>query len=325
MKAAVVERYGTPDVIEVRNVPTPVPGPREVLVRVHAASVNDWDLGILQGSTLVDRLLNGLTAPRVRILGCDVAGRVDAVGTAVTGFQPGDAVYGDLSASGFGAFAEHACAPESALARMPRTMTFEQAAAIPQAAMLAVQGLVDVGRIGPGQQVLLNGAGGGVGTFALQLARLHEAQVTVVDKAHKLDGLRSLGAHHLVDYLAEDFTRQGRRYDLVLDVKTNRSPLAYRAALKPEGVYATVGGDYSRLLQTFLLGPPVWHLSRKHLRVVALKPNKDLAFVNQLFDAGKLVPVIDRTYPLADVREAFRRLATGDHLGKVVVTIAPAK
>jgi len=319
MKAALIDRYGTPDVVQVLDVATPEPKAHQVLVRVHAASINDWDWGILKGSTLFDRLLNGLRAPRVRILGCDVAGRVEAVGAAVKAFQPGDDVYGDLCASGFGAFAEYVCAPEAALVRKPLGMSFEQAAALPQAAMLAVQGLLQVGRIRPRQEVLLNGAGGGVGTIALQLARLHDADVTVVDKAGKLDMLRSLGAQHVVDYALQDFTRQGRLYDLILDVKTKRSPLAYARALKPGGVYATVGGEMHRLFATLLLMPFLSRLSRKHLRIVVLKPNKDLAYVNELFEAGKLVPVIDGTYSLADIRQALRRYGTGDHHGKVVV------
>ena len=322
MKAAWIERYGTPDGLQVRDVPTPIPRPGEVLVRVQAVSVNDWDWALLQASRPAERFFNRLTTGGpVRILGCDVAGRVEAVGAGVRALQPGDPVYGDLSGSGFGGLAEYVCAPEASLARKPPAMTFEQAAAIPQAAMLAIQGLVDVGGIRPGQQLLLNGAGGGVGTFALQLARLYDAEVTVVDKAGKLDRLRAMGAQHVVDHRTQDFTAQGRRYDLILDVKTNRPPLAYTRALKPEGVYATVGGEIPRLLQTFLLGPFVSRLSGKHLRVVVLKPNKDLARVNELFEAGRLVPVIDGTYSFPDVREAFRRFGTGDHQGKVVVTL----
>ncbi|HSD29866.1 MAG TPA: NAD(P)-dependent alcohol dehydrogenase [Vicinamibacteria bacterium] len=191
MKAAVMERYGTPDVLELRDVAAPIPNAGQVLVRVHAASINDWDWGLLHGTPFVNRVLNGLLTPKVRIIGCDIAGLVEAVGADVKAFQPGDEVYGDLCASGFGAFAEYACAPAASLARKAAGMSFEQAAAIPQAAMLAVQGLVDVGRIRSGQQVLLNGAGGGVGTFALQLARLHDVEVTVVDKAGKLDMLRA--------------------------------------------------------------------------------------------------------------------------------------
>jgi len=322
MKAVVMERYGTPDVLELRDVATPAPKAHEVLVRVHAASVNDWDWGMLQGTAFVIRVLNGLFTPKVRIIGGDIAGRVEAVGKDVKAFRPRDEVYGDLCMSGFGAFAEYACAPEACLARKPPGMTFEQAAAIPQAGMLAVQGLVDVGRIRSGQKLLLNGAGGGVGTFALQIAKLHDVEVTVVDKAGKLDMLRAMGADHVIDYLEEDFTRQDKCYDLILDVKTNRSPRAYARALNPNGTYATVGGDIPRLLQILVLGPLISRLSNKHLRLVTLKPNKDLAYMNALFEAGKLVPVIDRLYTLADVPDAFRLFGTGDHQGKIIVTMA---
>jgi NADPH:quinone reductase-like Zn-dependent oxidoreductase len=223
---------------------------------------------------------------------------------------------------GFGAFAEYACASETGLAHKPAAMTFEQAAAIPQAGMLAVQGLIDVGRIQPRQKVLLNGAGGGVGTFALQIAKkLYDAEVTAVDRADKLDMLRALGATHVIDYRKEDFTRNGRAYDLILDVKTNRSPVAYARALSPKGTYATVGGNIRRLLQTAIVGPLISKLSTKHLRVVGLKPNKDLAYMNRLFEAGQLTPVIDRQYKLADLADAFRRFAAADQMGKIIITI----
>jgi len=322
MKAVVMKRYGTPDVLELRDVATPTPKAHEVLVRVHAASVNDWDWALLRGTSFLIRILNGLLTPKVQIIGCDIAGRVETVGEDVKAFQPGDEVYGDLCMSGFGAFAEYACAPEAALAHKPPGMTFEQAAAIPQAGMLAVQGLIDVGRIRSGQKLLLNGAGGGVGTFALQIAKLYDAEVTVVDTAGKLDMLRAMGADHLIDYLTEDFTRDGKCYDLILDVKTNRSPLAYARALNPNGTYATVGGNTLSLLQTLMLGPLISRLSNKHARIVTLKPNKDLAYMNELFEAGKLVPVVGRQYKLADVPEAFRLYGTGDHKGKIIVTMA---
>lgn len=316
-----MERYGTPDVLELRDVRKPTPNAGEVLVRVLAASVNDWDWGMLRGDTFIIRILNGLFTPKVRIIGCDIAGRVEAVGENVKAFQPGDEVYGDLSMDHFGAFAEYACAPEASLAHKPARMTFEQAAAIPQAGMLAVQGLIDVGRIQSGQKLLLNGAGGGVGTIALQLAKLYDVEVTAVDKAGKLDMLRAMGADHLIDYLREDFTRGGKGYDLILDVKTNRSPFAYARALNPNGTYVTVGGSIPRLLQALALSPLMSRLYNKHMRMVALKQNKDLAYMNELFEAGKLVPVIDRVYQLADSPEAFRRFGTGDHKGKIIVTM----
>jgi len=322
VKAIVRERYGTPDVLELRDVVKPTPKVGEVLVRVRAASVNDWDWGLLQGTPFINRMLKGLFTPKVRILGGDIAGHVETVGGNVKAFQPGDEVYGDLCMSGFGAFAEYVCVPEAGLAHKPVSMTFEQAAAIPQAGMLAVQGLIDVGQIRSGQTLLLNGAGGGVGTFALQLAKLYDAEVTVVDKSGKLEMLRAMGADHVIDYLKDDFTRGGKSYDLILDVKTNRSPFAYARALKPNGTYATVGGNTSRLLQVLVLSPLISRLYNKHVRIVTLKPNKDLAYMNELFEAGKLVPVIDGPFKLADVPEAFRLFGTGDHEGKIIVTMA---
>jgi NADPH:quinone reductase-like Zn-dependent oxidoreductase len=316
-----MERYGTPDVLELRDVTTPTPRADQVLVRVHAASVNDWDWAMLRGEPFIARLLNGLFTPKARIIGCDIAGRVEAVGSNVRSLHPGDEVHGDLCMNGFGAFAEYACAPEGCFALKPAGMTFEQAAAIPQAGMLAVQGLIDVGRIQSGLKLLLNGAGGGVGTFALQIAKLYDAEITVVDKAGKLDMLRALGADHVIDYVREDFTRSGKGYDLILDVKTDRSPFAYARALKRDGTYATVGGKTLRLLQIGILGPLIGWLYRKHIRVVGLKPNKDLGYIDDLFEAGKLVPVIDGTYELADVPEALRHFGTGDHKGKIVVSV----
>jgi NADPH:quinone reductase-like Zn-dependent oxidoreductase len=321
MKAIVIEQYGTPDVLQLRDVPRPAPAANEVLVRVHAASINDWDWGILQGTSLVSRVMSGLFRPKVQILGCDFAGRIEAVGPDVEAFRPGDDVYGDLCSSGFGAFAEYACVPTASLARKPSTMTFEQAAAIPQAGMLAWQGLIDVGRLQSGQALLLNGAGGGVGTLALQIARLYDVEITVVDKPSKLDMLRTLGADYVIDYLRQDFTESDRRYDLILDVKTNRSPLAYARVLKPGGTYVTVGGSIPRLLQTLALGPVVSRLYGKHVRIVALKPNKDLAQMNELFESGSLRPVIDGPYKLTDLPEAFRVFAAADHKGKLIVTL----
>ena len=321
MRAVVIERYGTAEALGLKEVPAPRPKTGEVLVRVHAASLNDWDWAMIQGRPFTARLLHGLLRPRVKIPGCDIAGRVEAVGTGVETLRPGDEVYGDLCQAGFGAFAEYACAPAAALGRKPSGMTFEQAAAIPQAGMLAVQGLVDVGGIRAGQKVLLNGAGGGVGTIALQLAKLHEVEVTAVDKEVKLEMLRTMGADHVVDYMEEDFTQSGRRYDLILDVKTDRSLLSYARALNAGGTYATVGGDTARLLRVAALGSAMFRGSQKRLRVVGLKPNKDLAYVNELFESGRLAPVIDRRYKLEEACEAFRFFSTGDYLGKIVVTM----
>ncbi len=323
MKAIVCSEYGSPDVLQLREIPKPVPKPGEVLVRVHAVSINDWDLGLLQGVPLVTRLMSGLRRPKKQVLGSDVAGRVEVVGDAVQRFRVGDEVFGDLSGE-WGGFAEYVCARETALALKSPGMTFEQAAAIPQAAMLAVQGLRDVGRLQAGQRLLINGAGGGVGTFAVQLARLIGAEVTAVDSGEKLDMLRALGAAHVIDYTREDFTRRGERYDLILDVKTERSMFEYARALKRGGAYVTVGGSMVRLFQSLLLWPWFRLIANKTLRVVVLKANKDLEFMKELFDAGKVVPVIDGTYALSEVPEAFRYFGSARHKGKVVVTVASA-
>ena len=321
MMAAVMRHFGGPEMLEVRRVPRPAPGAGEILVRVRAASINDWDWNLLRGTPFVNRLLNGVFRPRRRILGCDVAGRVEAVGSGASRYQAGDEVFGDVSSSGFGAFADFVCAPEIAFARKPAGMSFEQAAAIPQAGMLAVQGLIDVGRIAAGQEVLLNGAGGGVGTFALQLARLHGAVVTAVDSAGKLAMLRALGADRVVDFEREDFSRGGRRYDLILDAKTARWPWHYARVLKPGGVYVSVGGSMRLLLLALLISPVIRLCYRTRFRLVVLKPNKDLLYLAGLFEAGQLEAVIDGPYRLAEIEDAFRHYGTARHKGKIIVTM----
>ncbi len=319
MKAIIYTKYGGPEVLQLKEVEKPSPKDDEVLVKVCAVSINDWDWGLLQGD-FINRLLNGLFKPRRKILGSDIAGRIEAIGRNVTRFKAGDEVYGDLSGQ-WGGFAEYVCAREKSLALKPAGMSFEEAAAIPQAAMLAVQGLIDKGKIQPGQKLLINGAGGGVGTFAIQLAKLYGAEVTGVDSAPKLGMLRSMGFDHVIDYTKEDFTKNGKGYDLVLDVKTNRSMFAYARALSPRGVYVTVGGSIGRLLQALLLAPWISLIQKKHLRIVALKTNKDLLYMNQLFEAGKIKAVIDGPYKLQEVPEAIRIFSRGEHKGKLVITV----
>ena len=287
---------------------------------MHAASLNDWDWGALHGRDFVNRMIFGLLRPKKQILGSDIAGRVEAVGKGVQRFKPGDEVYGDLSGD-WGGFAQFVCARETALALKGPTMTFEAAAAIPQAAMLALQGLRDIGRIQPGQRVLLNGAGGGVGTFAIQIARLYGAEVTAVDSAEKLEMLRSMGAAHAFDYKQEDVTRSGRQYDLILDVKTSRSVRDWARILAPKGVYATVGGSMARLFQSLLWKPWISLTQGKSVRIVVLKANKDLAYMTELVEAGKVTPVIDGPYTLREVPDGFRRFGEGRHKGKVVFAI----
>ena len=319
MKAIVYEKYGTPDVLQLKEAAKPVPGEDEVLVKVHAASINDWDWGLLYGD-FINRMLNGLRKPRRNILGSDIAGKIETVGKKVKRFKAGDDVYGDLSGQ-WGGFAEYVCAPEKSLSLKPAAMSFEEAAAIPQAAMLAVQGLIDKGKIKQAQKVLINGAGGGVGTFAIQIAKLYGAEVTGVDKATKLEMLRSIGFDHVIDYTKEDFTKNGKAYDLILDAKTNRSAFDYTRSLNRNGVYVTVGGSIGHLLQVLILARLIRMIQSKHLRIVALKPNKDLAFMNDLFEKGKVRTVIDGPYRLDQLGEAFRHFAKADHLGKIVITI----
>jgi NADPH:quinone reductase-like Zn-dependent oxidoreductase len=253
-----------------------------------------------------------------------VAGRVAVVGSGVQRFRVGDEVHGDLSRFGFGGwggFAEYVCAPERALVPKPARMTFEQAAALPQAGQLAVQGLFADGPLRPGQKILINGAGGGVGTIAIQFARLEDVEVTGVDRASKLEMMRSVGFDHVMDYEKEDFTKSGRRYDLILDTKTNRSPLEYARSLTPGGTYATVGGVNARILQVVISGWWIRHTANKSLRIITLKQNKDLPYLNERFEAGQLVPVIDGPYKLTDAREAFRHFGAGNQKGKVVITM----
>lgn len=323
MQAIVFTEYGSPDVLELKDVETPAPRDDEVLIRVHAASLNDWDHGALLGADPVNRLIFGLFRPKKQILGSDVAGRIEAVGRNVRRFKPGDDVFGDLSGR-WGGLAEYVCARESALARKPPLMTFEEAAAIPQAGLLALQGLRKMGRIRPGQTLLVNGAGGGVGTFAVQIAKLYGAEVTGVDGPEKLGLLRSLGAEHVVDYTREDFTRGGRRYDLILDVKTTRSILDCARALTPGGTYVTVGGSMARLFQGLLLWPWIAITQKKRVRLLALKPNEGLEDMKVLFETGQVVPVIEGPCRLSEVPEAFRRFGEGRHKGKIVVTMARA-
>jgi NADPH:quinone reductase-like Zn-dependent oxidoreductase len=319
MKAIVYTKYGTPEILELKEVDKPIPKENEVLIKVYAVSINDWDLGLLQGD-LINRLLNGLLKPKIKILGSDIAGRIEEVGKNVEKWQIGDEVFGDLSGN-WGGFAEYVCAREDALALKPASMTFNEAAAIPQAAMLAIQGLRDKGQIQQGQKLLINGAGGGVGTFAIQIAKLYGVEVTAVDSPGKLDMLHSMGAEHVIDYTQEDFTKNGQRYDLILDVKTNRSIFNCARALSPNGIFVTVGGSMVRLLQALFLGPWISIFSKKKILILVLKPNKDLAYMNELFEAGNLKPVIDGPYKLDEVPKAFKLFGEAVHKGKVVINV----
>jgi len=321
MKAIVCTKYGSPDVLQLKEVEKPTPKEEEVLVKVHAASLNAADLETLRGVFVVR--IAGPLKPMYKILGTDIAGRVEAVGRNVKQFQPSDEVWGDLSAYGWGAFAEYVCVPENALRLKPASMTFEEAAAYPQAAVLALQNLRYKRQIEPGQKVLINGAGGGAGTFAVQIAKYFGAEVTGVDSTSKLDMLRSIGADQVIDYTQEDYTKNGQCYDLILDVVAYLSIFDYKRALSPKGIFVYVGGSTAAIFQALLLGPLISMTGSKKMGIVMGKPNKkeDLVFLEELFEAGKVVPVIDRHYPLSEVAEALRYLEEGHVKGKVVITI----
>ncbi len=334
MKAIVCTRYGSPDVLQLKEVAKPVPGDNQALVKVHAASLNATDFETLRGVFIVR--MSSPFVPAHRVLGTDIAGRVETVGGSVKRFHPGDDVWADLTEHGWGAFAEYVCVPEDALRLKPACMTYEEAAAYPQAAVLALQNLrgtgeppptpilLDKGPIVPGQKILINGAGGGVGTFAVQLAKYFGAEVTGVDSPAKLDMLRSIGADHVIDYTREDFTRNGKHYDLILDVVARRSIPAYKRALSPDGTCVLVGGSASAIAEAMLLGPLASRKGSKKLGVVMWKANRkeDLNFVAELFEAGSVKPVIDRSYPLEEVPQALRCLEDGHAHGKVVISVA---
>ena len=319
MQAIIQTRYGLPADVELREVPTPRPAHDQVLVEVRASAVNDWEWALVRGRPLYIRAFGGLFSPGSRILGSDVAGRVEAVGSAVTRFAPGDEVYGDLSESGFGAFATYVCAPEGALVRKPRNLTYEQAAAIPHAGMLAQQALHDIAGIDRARTLLINGAGGGVGPIALQLARRHGVEITGVDAPSKQEFLRSIGCDHVIDYTRTDFTRAGRAYDVILDVKTNRSPFAYARALGPDGTYVTVGGATPRLIQCLVWRRWIARTRRRHIRILGLKPNQGLDEMTTRVEAGEVAPHIDSVYPLSQVADALVRFGASSHTGKIVV------
>ncbi len=269
----------------------------------------------------MNRLFFGLLKPKIKIIGCDIAGRVEAVGGNVKQFQPGDEVFGDISGCGFGAFAQYVCARENALVLKPASMTFEEAAAVPQAAVLALQGLRDKRQIQKGQKVLINGAGGGAGTFAVQIAKSFGAEVTGVDSTGKLDMMRSIGADHVIDYTQEDFTKNEHRYDLILDFAAYHSIFDYKRVLNPKGIYVLVGGSSARMFQIMFMGPLISMTGSRKMGILAHKANKDLAFLKELFEAGKVKPVIDRCYTLSEVPEALRYFGEGNHKGKLVITV----
>jgi len=320
MKAILHTQYGPPEVLHFTDVSIPTPKDDEVLIKLYAASVNPLDLFSMRGAPMI-RLIPGLRTPKHQILGCDIAGRVEAVGRQVKQFQPGDEVFGVTGFAG-GGFAEYACAIENKLARKPANSSFEDAAAVPIAAITALQGLRDRGRIQRGHKVLIDGASGGVGTFVVQIAKSFGAEVTAVCSTRNVDAARAIGADHVIDYTREDFTQSGQRYDLIMGANAYHSIFDYRRALSQDGIYVLVGGGLVRILQGMLLGPLLSLIGSKKMCFFIAKINqKDLVFLKDLLETGKVVPVIDRRYPLSGVAEALCYLEEGHAQGKVVISV----
>ena len=314
MKAIIRTKYGSPDVLFLNDVEKPSPKENEVLVKVYAASVNLDDLEHLRGTFAV-RMLGPLT-PKYKILGSDIAGRIEAVGKNVKHFKSGDEVFGDLTEYDFGAFSEYVCVSEDALVSKPANLTFEEASTLTSRASIAVRYLRAKRQIQPGNRILING----VGTFAVQIAKYFGAEVTGVDGTAKLDMLRSIGADHVIDYTQEDFTKNGQHYDLILDISAHHSILDYKRALDKNGIYLIVGGSRSSIFQALLLGPLISMIGNKKMGIPFVDSKKeDLIFIKDLVEVGKVVPIIDRCFPFEEIPEALRYLEQGKQKGKIVI------
>lgn len=322
MKAILFSKYGSPDVLQLTDVEKPTPNENQVLIKVIAASANPLDWHRMRGEPFIARIGEGWRRPQNHKLGADVAGIVEAVGKNVTEFKPGDEVFGAI---GSGSFAEYACAREESLALKPGNLSFEAASAVPVAAYTALQGLRDTGKIHAGQKVLVNGAAGGVGTFAVQIAKSYGTEVTGVCSTRNLEMVRSIGADHVIDYTREDFTRNGPQYDLIYDAIGNRSVFAYHRALKPGGICAIAGfTSLPRLFEQMILGPLVSKSGDRKVDGTGMSEadKGDLLILKELLETGKVIPVIDRCYPLSETAEAIRYLEKGHARGKVIITVA---
>ena len=322
MKAIVVTKYGSPEDIELKEVAKPEPRENEVLVKVNATSVNYNTLMFVTGYPLVGRTFTGLGKPKVPTPGNDVAGKVEETGKKVMRFKPGDEVYGDTSTSGFGTLAEYVSVPETVLSLKPSNLSFAEAAGVPEAGLVALQALRDTGKIRAGSKVLINGASSGIGTFALQIAKYYGTEVTAVCGTRNVELARSLGADHVIDYTLEDFARMPERYDLILATAGYRTLSDYKKALKPGGIYVATGGSMKQIFQAMLLGPWVSLGSSKKLTTKTVKPNKDLDFMTELIETGKVKTLIDQQYPLQKSAEALQYYGTGHATGKVIITVA---
>lgn len=322
MKAMVIKEYGSPNNLNIEEVPKPKINKNQVLIKIKAVSINDLDLGIIEGKSLINRLLAGLFRPKIQILGSDIAGVIEEIGDNVTKFKIGDKVYGDLSDNKFGGFAEYVATYQKHLCLIPEGMSFETAAAIPQAGQLAYQALHDFSEIKEGLKILINGAGGGVGTFAVQMLKKHKVHLTGVDTEEKREMLLKLGYDEFIDYRKTDFTEQSIQYDIVIDCKTTRSPSKYKKILKENGMYITIGGDIPKVLRIMFMSK---YLEKKYGRAykcVILHTNRNLPEINKMFEEGDLTSIIDpRPFTLETGREAMGYYATGEQLGKVLIVV----
>jgi NADPH:quinone reductase-like Zn-dependent oxidoreductase len=322
MKAIIQTAYGLPsDVLELREIEKPAPKENEVLIKVQAASITFGDLAAVKGEPWIARLSLGLKAPKIKTPGKDVAGLVEAVGADVSQFKPGDKVFGDLSECGWGSYGEYVSVPEDVIVHMPGNLSFEEAAAVPESAVVALQGLQDKGQIQAGQKVLIYGASGGIGTFAVQIAKSFGTEVTGVCSTRNLELVKSLGADHAIDYTQEDFIQNGVQYDLILATAGYRSIFDYKRALAPGGHYVATGGEMSQIFQPMLLGPWISSEGRK-MTNLAMKPDKEnLTYIKELIEAEKVLPVIDKSFRLSELSKALQYYGKGRSRGKVVVTM----
>lgn len=321
MKAAQFEKYGSPEtVLSIKEVAKPTPKENEVLVKIHATTINDYDWSIVRGKPYLYRLMFGFSKPKHPVPGMELSGVVEEIGTKVTELKVGDAVFGDTSDFGFGTLAQYISINEKALIKKPDALSFEEAAAIPHAFTLAFQALRDIGNIQDGQKVLINGGGGGVGTLGLQLAKLHNCEVTGVDSAEKLAMMKSIGYDSVIDYKTTDFTKNGIQYDLILDCKSNKRALSYPRSLKPNGIYVTIGGNLTSLISVLFWGKIISLFSSKKLEILSLKPNKDLAEISEFVQQKKIKCIIDGTYALEEIPRLFQYFGEGKHKGKIVIS-----
>lgn len=321
MKAILLKEYGMPNALEIGDVEKPTPNDNEVLVKIHSASINDWDWGLIRGKPFVIRLFFGLKKPKITIPGVDISGKIEAVGANVSSFKIGDEIYCDLAECEFGGFAEYVCIPEKTVSKKPANISHNDACALPHAGLLALQGVVEKGKVKPGQSVLINGAGGGVGTLGVQILKPYGVKVTGVDSDEKLDLMKSLGYDSVIDYKKTDFTDTGEKYDLILDTKSYRSVFKVMRSLKKNGTYITVGGSMYKLFEIGLIGSLISLFTSKKLSVLFHQPNRGLDQISKLVEKGQIKPFIDGPYEFDKIPALIQYFGEGKHFGKIVVEI----